>query len=70
MMNCGPKNLSKDQVGRIANTFLENGGMRGYLLDGAVSRYETDVGEVGRIEFGQCLLVVFRLKILESQSVI
>jgi hypothetical protein len=51
--------LSKDQGGRITNTYLESGGMRtlveldgGHLLYGAVSGYETDVGEVGRLEFG------------------
>lgn len=38
------------------------------LRDGAVSGCETGVGEVGRLEFGQSLLVEFRLEILENGS--
>jgi hypothetical protein len=59
----------------MANTYLEIGEMRivvsldgGDLLDGSVPGYDTNVGEVGRIEFGQCLLVESHLKILEGHS--
>jgi hypothetical protein len=67
--------LSKDENRRITNTYLESGEM-GILIDlddrdlrdGAVSGCETGVGEVGRLEFGQSLLVEFRLEILEDGS--
>ena len=38
------------------------------LLDGGFRGCETGIGEVGRLEFCQCLLVEFRLETLENKS--
>ncbi|KAI0272035.1 hypothetical protein BGY98DRAFT_936809 [Russula aff. rugulosa BPL654] len=57
------------------NTYLESGGMGTLvnldgcdLLDGAIHECEAGIREVDRLEFGQSLLVVFCLEILEDGS--
>jgi hypothetical protein len=67
--------LSKDEDGRITNTYLECGDMGTLvdldgcdLLDGGIRGCETSIGKVGRLEFGQRLLVEFRLETLEDES--
>jgi hypothetical protein len=37
------------------------------LLDGAIPGCETGIGEVGRLEFAQSLLVEFRLETFEDE---
>jgi hypothetical protein len=67
--------LSKDEEGRITNTYLESGDMGTLvdldgcdLLDCTIRGCETGIGEVGRLEFGQSLLVEFCLETLEDES--
>jgi hypothetical protein len=66
--------LSRDEEGRITNTYLESGNMGTLvdldgrdLLDGGIPGCESGIGEVGRLEFAQSLLVEFRLEILEDE---
>jgi len=37
------------------------------LLDGGIRGCETGIGEVGRLEFAQSLLIEFRLEIFEDE---
>ena len=67
--------MSRDEEGRITNTYLESGNMGTLvdldgrdLLDGGIPGCETGIGEVGRLEFVQCLRIEFRLEALEDIS--
>lgn len=58
-----------------ANTHLESAGVGrlvgrdgGELLDGNVRRSEVCIGEVGRLELGQRLLIETRLELLEDMG--
>jgi hypothetical protein len=38
------------------------------LRDGNITRLETDILEIGGLEFAQCLLVEFRFELFENGS--